>query len=305
MCVTGGAGFIGSNLVDKLLENGHEVLVVDDLSLGKKENLQEHQNLVFVQKSICENIVEDVKGCEVMFHVAALPRVQYSIEHPLETNAINVDGTINVLDACVKTGIKRFVFSSSSSIYGDQEVSPQVETMWPNPMSPYALHKLTGEYYCKLFRLIHGLETVCFRYFNVYGPRQDPAGNYACLIPKFMKMIAEGKTPKINGDGKQTRDFVFVGDIVSANMAAATTDNASAFGDVFNVGSGKSFSVNEVASVINKVLGKNVEPVHGPAVIEPHDTLADIRKVKMALGWGPTISFEQGLEKTRKFFVGD
>ena len=202
--VTGGAGFIGSNLVDRLLELEHKVVVIDDFSLGKKENLREHKNLVVHKRSICDNLynIFSVEKFDGVFHVAALPRVQFSIKNPIETNNVNVNGTLNLLDECRYFGVKRFVFSSSSSIYGDQDRLPLVETMNPNPMSPYAIQKITGEYYCKSFNSSPGLETISLRYFNVFGARQDPSGDYACLIPKFISLINKNIQPTINGDGE-------------------------------------------------------------------------------------------------------
>jgi len=303
MCVTGGAGFIGSNLVDRLLKDGHEVVVIDDLSSGKTENLPENRNLKFIKKSICDNISKDVDGCTAVFHLAANPQVQYSIQNPIETNNVNLGGTLNVLDACVKKGVKRFVFSSSCSVYGDQDRLPYIETMKPNPLSPYALHKLTGEHYCRLFRIIHNMETVSLRYFNVYGPRQNPAGNYACLVPKVITLFHSGKPPLINGDGNQTRDFIFVEDVVEANILAATTRNAAAFGEIFNVGEGIHRSVNEVVSTIKRISGSSIEPIHGPPVIEPRNALADVTKSAKILGWKPRMSFEEGLKKTHEYFT--
>jgi len=306
--VTGGAGFIGSGLVKKLLDQDHKVIIIDDFSLGKEKNLaplKNNENLIIYKKNICDDVSDifEKEKINAVFHFAALPRVQFSIQKPIATHNVNVNGTLNLLQTCKKLGIKRFVFSSSSSIYGDQDTSPQVETMTPNPMSPYALHKLIGEHYCKLFNLLYGLETICLRYFNVFGPGQDPEGDYACLIPKFIKLINQDIQPTINGDGKQTRDFIFVDDVVEVNILAVNTDNQACFGQTFNIGAGKNYSVNEVTKGIINITNKKIEPTHGPAVIEPKHTLADITKAKNLLGWSPKTSFEQGLERTCEYFV--
>ena len=296
--VTGGAGFIGSNLVDGLLKRGDSVIVIDDLSLGKKENLPKHKNLVFHKETICrEDIKSFFSDVEVVFHLAALPRVQFSVQEPIKTNEVNINGTLNLLNACREAGVKRFVFSSSSSIYGDQDKMLLTESMKPNPMSPYALHKLTGEYYCRLYNRIHRMETVSLRYFNVYGPRQSPDGGYACLIPKFVKLVNNGEQPVINGDGEQTRDFTYVGDVVNANVLAATTKNKEVFGEAFNIGAGRNISVNKVTCEIIKLSGKRIKAKYGPAVIEPKHTLADYSKAKKFLGWAPKTGFEGGLKR--------
>lgn len=291
--VTGGAGFIGSHIVERLLKEGSRVTVVDDLSEGKWENLPEHPNLVKHEGSILDDMSKLVAGQDVIFHLAALPRVQRSIKYPKKTHYVNVDGTLNLLLAARDKGIKKFVFSSTSSIYGEQDRLPFTEDMKPNPMSPYALHKLIGEEYCQLFSKLWGLETVCLRYFSVYGPRMYPDGDYALLLPKFIKLMSQDKVPTINGDGEQTRDFTYVSDVVEATLLAAQSPLS---GEVFNIGFGKSISVNEVASVINRLMGKNIKPIHGPAVVEPRSTLASRTKARGILGWEPKVKFEEGLK---------
>ncbi len=300
--VTGGAGFIGSHLVDKLIEMGNKVVIIDDLSLGKRENINE--KAVFLQASIIddlEKIFADYKF-DAVFHVAALPRVQFSIKEPHKTHDVNVNGTINLLEMCRKYNVSRFIFSSSSSIYGEQKQLPLKEGVKPNPLSPYALHKLIGEDYCRIYHFLYGVKTISLRYFNVYGPRQDPFGDYACLIPKFISKMLAGEKPTIFGDGNQTRDFTYVDDVVMANITASETDNEECFGEVFNIGSGNSLSVNDVTGYIKESLGSDLEPVHGSAVIEPRDTRADITKAQGALGWYPKISFKEGLRRTAEFF---
>lgn len=303
LLVTGGAGFIGSHLVDRLLDEGNEVVVIDNLNGGKMENISHQKNnplFKFYEKDICEDINELFEGVEIVFHVAAIPRVQYSIEHVEETNKANIFGTLNVLEACRKNNVRRVVYSASSSAYGDQEKLPLIETMAPNPMSPYALQKLTGEYYCKLYYLIHDIETISLRYFNVFGPRQDPEGGYACLIPKSIGLILDKKSPEIYGDGEQTRDFTYVKDIVEANILASLVKDTKAFGEVFNIGNNENKSVNEVVRLISE--GTDIKPVYREPVIEPRDTLADNSKSFQLLGWKPQYNFENAIRETVDWF---
>lgn len=302
--VTGGAGFIGSHLVDRLLQLGHEVIVIDDFSSGKKENLAQHKDnacLTIVTKSICDKDIGTwFRGVAVVFHVAAIPRVQFSIQFPEKTNTVNIDGTLNVLETAKKAGVKRLVYSASSSAYGDQKKLPLVETMTPNPMSPYALQKLVGEYYCQLYQLLFKMETIGLRYFNVYGPKQDPSGGYACLIPKTIDLVLNGKSPEIYGDGKQTRDFTYVKDVVEANILAGTTNDKKAFGQIFNVGGSRNLSVNDV---VKNIIGtKNIKPIYQDPVVEPKNTLADITKIKEVLKWQPQFNFEAGIKETMAWF---
>ncbi len=298
--VTGGAGFIGSNLVKRLVKEGHKVTVIDDLSTGKRENLID--DVVFYEKNICDNLSDIFKNrFDAVFHLAALPRVQFSIKEPVKTNNANINGTLNLLNFCRNFKVKRFVFSSSSSVYGDQEELPLNEGMIANPLSPYALQKLVGEVYCKLFNSLYGLETVGLRYFNVYGPGQDPEGDYAGLIPKFIRLINESVSPVIYGDGEQTRDFSFVSDVVEANILAANVE--SGFGEVFNVGGGNNVSVNGVTKLILKFSGKNVDVIHGEPVVEARHSLADVGKSKRILSWEPKVKFEDGLKKTYEYFT--
>ena len=231
-------------------------------------------------------------GVDVVFHLAAIPRVQQSIKFPAETHLANVDGTLNMLMGARNHQVKRFVFASSSSVYGNQDGLPFEETMTPNPLTPYALHKLMGEQYCGLFYNLWGLETISLRFFNVFGPRMNPDGDYANLIPKFIKLMSQDKIPTINGDGEQTRDFTFVSDVVEAIMLSAKSDVS---GEIFNVGQGKNISVNEVARTLNRIMGKNIQPIHGPAVVESRSTLASLSKIR-TLGWQPHIEFEDGLQ---------
>lgn len=292
--VTGGAGFIGSHLVRRLLQNGACVTVVDDLSEGKWENLPFHPNLTKYKISILKNMNPFTANKDVVFHLAALPRVQRSIAQPRETHEVNVTGTLNLLIAARDCGVRKFVFSSSSSVYGQQNRLPFTENMQPNPVSPYGLHKKIAEEYCLLFSKLWGLSTVSLRYFNVYGPGMNPDGAYANLIPKFIKLMSQNKIPVINGDGRQKRDFTYIDDVVKANILAAKSDIS---GEVVNIGSGKSISVNRVVHSLNEYLGKNIKPIHGPAVTEPKATLSSNTKAEKLLGWRPKIEFEDGLKK--------
>lgn len=296
--VTGGAGFIGSHLVDALVGRGDKVTVLDDFSTGRKENLAAHASAItIIQKSICDELADTFSAgrFNIVFHVAAVPRVQFSIEQPQETHNTNVTGTLNVLEACRRAGVKRIIFSSSSAIYGDQDTLPLIETMTPNPMSPYASHKLISEQYCRLYYQLYGLETISLRYFNVFGPRQDPNGDYAGLIPKFISLISKNETPTINGDGEQTRDFIYVKDVVAANLQAAATNDKRCFGETFNIGAGANQSVNAITNIIAKLCGNIVTPHHGPNVIEPHHTLANVNKAAALLKWSPATLFDDGI----------
>jgi nucleoside-diphosphate-sugar epimerase len=298
--VTGGAGFIGSHLTARLLADGHAVTVVDDFSSGKMENLQEYLDnprLTVLRMSILDEGMKDIfSGASAVFHVAAVPRVQYSIQYPELTSKANIEGTLRVLEAARQAGIRRVIYSSSSSVYGNQESLPLTETMTPDPMSPYALQKLTAEYYCRLYHRLFGLQTVSLRYFNVYGPKQDPSGGYANLIPRSIRLVKEGHPPVIFGDGSQTRDFTFVEDVVEANILASVSPDERAFGEAFNIGGGKNLSVNEVVASITG--GSDIKPEYLPPVIEPKDTLADIGKASLILGWKPGVPFEEGIMRT-------
>ena len=298
--VTGGAGFIGSHIAGELIRRGYFVVVLDDLSSGKKENIEgllKMGNASFVEGSVTDLsfIHEIFVDAHYVFHQAAIPSVPRSVAKPLASNEANLTGTLNVLVAARACGVDKVVCASSSSVYGDTPVLPKNENMMPNPQSPYAVTKLAGEYYCKTFGEIYGFPTVCLRYFNVYGPRQDPDSEYAAVIPKFAKQVCEGHSPVIFGDGEQTRDFTFVEDVVQANILAA---EESATG-VFNVGRGESISLNELAGLVIDIMGKDMKPVYQePRPGDIKHSLADISKARQDLGYNPRHSLREGLKKT-------
>ena len=292
--VPGGAGFIGSHIVDALVEKGYKVHVVDNLSAGKKENVNSKAILHIVDIREKEKLIPIFKDAKYVFHEAAFPQVQYSIENPIETNDINVNGTLNVLEASRVNNVKRVIFASSSAIYGDQETLPITEDMQINPLSPYGAHKYIGEVYMKLYAQIYGLETVSLRYFNVYGPRQSANGAYASVIPKFIEFRKKNESLIITGDGEQTRDFVNVKDIVMANISAMKSNKVGK-GEVINIGAGDQYSVNYIASLI----GEQVEYV--PPRIEPRNTQAGILKAKKFLNWEPCVILEEGIKELKEY----
>lgn len=294
--VTGGAGFIGSHLVKRLLKEtgkGNKIIVIDDFSEGKRENLPKDPRLRVCQASILGDIGHLSGNIDVIFHLAALPRLQRSVDEPWQTHEVNVDGTLKLLLLAKKHKVKRFIFASSSSIYGNKNKTPFTEDMRPDPLVPYSLHKVIGEEYCRLFWKLWGLETICLRYFNVYGPRMNPDSPYANLIPKFIKLMSRNSRPTINGDGEQTRDFTFVADAVEATLLAA---QSSLSGEIFNIGRGESISVNKVLEILNRLMGKNIKPTHGPKVVEPRATLASRVKASKMLGWEPKVTLEEGIK---------
>lgn len=287
--VTGGAGFIGSNVVDALIEKGYEVHVIDSLIAGKKENV--NAKAIFHQADIrnLNEIQPIITGADFVFHLAALPRVQDSIDNPIETDAVNVGGTLNVLVASKNAKVKKVVFSSSAATYGDQETLPLKETMPATPKSPYGLHKFIGEEYLKLFNEVYGLPTVSLRYFNVYGPRQSAQGSYPLVIAKFIDLKKAGQSLTITGTGNQTRDFVHVYDIANANILAAESATVGK-GEVINIGSGKSYSVNDIA----RLIGGPTQFVE--ARLEPQNSLADISLAQTILSWNPQVKLEEGIQ---------
>jgi len=283
--VTGGAGFIGSNLVDKLIEQGKTVIVLDNLSTGKEKNINPkaifHKVDISDQSKVKTGWFETImKGVDTIFHCAALARVQPSIENPLPFNDVNITGTLNILFAAHKAGVKRVVYSASSSAYGETEILPTPETAPTNPLSPYGLQKYVGEQYCKMFSEVYGLDTVSLRYFNVYGDRMNLEGAYCLVMGVFANQMLQGKPLTITNDGNQRRDFTYVGDVVNANILAASHD-VPLNGEVFNIGNGNNFSVNEIADMLGG------EKVYGEMRVEPFETLADNSKAKNILNWQP------------------
>ncbi len=294
--VTGGAGFIGSHIVEALLKRGDAVRILDDFSSGKRENVPADVEVVEASITDPGAIAPAFKGIDGVFHCAAIPRVQFSIEKPRETNEVNITGTLNVLLAAKEAGVKRVVYSASSSAYGDHPSLPLHEEMKPNPKSPYGLQKYVGEHYLNMASLFWGVETVSLRYFNVYGPRLAFKGAYVTVIAVFLQQKARGEPMTITSDGTQTRDFTYIDDVVSANLLAMERANVGA-GEVINIGAGSNHTVNEVA----KLMGGPV--VHIPPRVEPHDTLADNRRAKELLGWIPQMPFEEGLKRTVEWFT--
>lgn len=302
--VTGGAGFIGSNIVIRLVKMGEKVRVIDNFCEGKRENLEEVENEIeLIEGDIRDRkILSDcMKGIDYVLHQAALRSVPRSVDDPLSTNEVNITGTLNVLLAAKEANVKRVVFASSSSVYGDTEKFPQSEDDIPSPVSPYAASKIAGEYYCKIFSKIYNLETVSLRYFNVFGPKQDPASEYAAVIPRFILSALQDKELEIHGDGLQSRDFTYVDNVVEANILAATTPGIS--GEVFNIACGNSYSIIDIKNTIEKILNKNLRYYHTPPRKgDVRKTHADITKSKKMLGLKQKIDFKEGLERTIEFF---
>lgn len=328
--VTGGAGFIGSHLAEELARRGYQVTILDDLSSGKLENIvglvrrpfsgedrrgsAPPENLSspspwksegdkggevdFIQGSVTDLplLQRLFPSIDYVFHQAAIPSVPRSIENPQASHEANVTGTLNVLLAARDNGVKKVIYASSSSVYGDTPVLPKREDMIPSPVSPYAVTKLAGEHYCRVFHEVYGLPTICLRYFNVYGPRQDPDSQYAAVIPRFIKKVSEGSPPIIFGDGEQSRDFTFIKDAVEANILAAESDATG----IFNIGRGESTTINELARLVINIVGNKLEPIHQPP--RPGDirhSLADISKAK-TFGYNAKYSLEEGLKEAMK-----
>lgn len=298
--VTGGAGFIGSSLVRGLLKEGKNVRVVDNLSTGNISNVKEIlDEIEFIEGDIRDlrTVQEASEKIKYVFHQAAIPSVPRSVENPVEFNQSNIDGTLNVLIAARDKGVKRVIYAGSSSVYGDSPKLPKKEDMKPNPLSPYALTKLTGEYYCKVFSEIYGLETVTTRYFNVFGPRQNPESQYAAVIPKFVLAFLKGKSPTVFGDGEQTRDFTFVENVVYANILCSKAKKTK--GEIINIATSSRISLNELIHILTKITGRKINPVYAePRKGDIKHSLADISKAEKMIGYQPIVDFKQGLKKT-------
>jgi len=303
--VTGGGGFIGSNIVAELVKKGHKVRVLDNFSTGRRQNLTFYLDRIDLiegdlrSAGIVQNAMRDV---DYVLHQGALPSVPRSIADPEATTEVNVTGTLNVLMAARDAKVKRVILASSSSIYGDIEADYKVETMRPYPLSPYAVSKAAAEYYCQVFNKVYGLETVCLRYFNVFGLRQDPNSQYAAVIPKFIGSIRTNKAPTIYGDGTQSRDFTYIDNVVHANLLAVEKENIS--GQVINVACGESITLLQLVEMINKILRRNIEPLFSePRPGDVTHSCADISKAKELLGYNIIVNFEMGLRKTIEWYV--
>jgi len=298
--VTGGAGFIGSHIAERLLQLGNDVRILDNFSTGRRENLSSFADSVAVIEADIrddDSVRKAIKGADVVFHEAALASVPRSVEDPSSSNEVNVKGTLNLLLAARDEGVSRFVYASSSSIYGDTPELPKREDMAPSPESPYAVSKLTGEQYCQVFSSLFGMECVSLRYFNVFGPRQDPASQYAAVVPLFVTALLEGRSPDIYGDGEQSRDFTYVSNVVDANMLALEANGVG--GQVFNVACGSTGSVNELLSELQEILGTSIPANYlDPRPGDVKHSFADVGKAVRLLGLAPKVAFKEGLRLT-------
>jgi nucleoside-diphosphate-sugar epimerase len=302
--VTGGAGFIGSNIVDELVRRGHDVAVLDDLSSGKRINLEQVAGKVDLRVGSITDLDTIQKACEgadYVIHLAARTSVPRSVKDPIESNRINIDGTLNVLMAARDAKVRRLVFAASSSAYGETPVLPKVETMPPAPISPYGVTKYVGELYAQVFGRVYGLENACVRYFNVFGPRQDPTSQYSGVLSRFMLAVLEGKKPVIYGDGEQSRDFTFIENVVDETLRACEAPDAS--GRVFNGGTGSRITLNQVIGLLAKISGQPIEAVYDPPRNgDIRDSQADISLARRVLGYEPKVQFEEGLRRTWEWY---
>ncbi len=308
MAVTGGAGFIGSNLAEYLLSRGYEVVIIDNFSTGKRENLagwteKASGRAVVLEADINETdrLRRALEGVRFVFHQAAIPSVPRSVADPQATNSANISGTLSVLVASRDAGVKRVVVASSSSVYGDDPELPKLESRLGRPLSPYALSKVVCEEYCRLFYQIYGLETVCLRYFNVFGPRQDPKSEYSAVIPRFSTRLLSGVPPTIYGDGEQSRDFTFVANVIDANWKAATSPGAVV--EAFNIGCGQRTSLNQLLDALNNALGTRIGASYEPARTgDVRHSVADISKAKRLLDYSPRVTLEEGLKRVVEWY---
>jgi len=301
--VTGGAGFIGSHLCEELVRRGERVRVVDSLITGKRQNLAHLPQVEFMQGDLADIDVarRAVEGIEYVLHQAAIPSVPRSVEDPVTSNRSNIDASVSILVAARDAGVRRLVYAGSSSAYGNSEVLPKVETMPPAPLSPYALQKLVAEQYCQLFTTLYKFETVTIRYFNVFGPRQDPSSPYSGVISLFISALCDGRRPTIYGDGEQTRDFTYVANIVDGVLRACHAPAAS--GEVINVATAGRISLNQLFAIVKREVGSSLEPNYSdPRAGDVRDSQADIGKAQRLLGYTPTVSFEEGLRRTVKWY---
>jgi UDP-glucose 4-epimerase len=302
--VTGGAGFIGSHIAEALVQRGDKVRVLDNLVTGHLSNLDGFRDRIeFIEGDVADAqiVAAAVVGVDCVFHHAALASVPWSVERPLDTNAACVTGTVTVLDAARRAGVRRVVYAASSSAYGDQPTPIKRETDLPSPISPYGAAKLAAEYYCQAFTATYGFETVALRYFNVFGPRQDPASPYSAVIPLFITAMLAGRQPVVYGDGRQSRDFIFVADVVQANLLAADAPHAA--GRMVNIAGGRGTDLLTLIDLLNRLLGTNVQPKHdAPRPGDVRESLADISLARKLLGYDPQISFEEGLRRSIDYY---
>lgn len=298
--VTGGAGFVGSNLADGLLHDGHEIRILDNFSTGHRANLRQIDGdveLVEGDLRSYERVSRAVHGCEVVFHEGAMPSVPRSVQDPLTSSEINIGGTLNVLLAARDAGTRRVVFASSSSVYGDAPGFPRAETQATSPLAPYAVSKLAAEQYCRVAHIVYGLETVCLRYFNVFGRRQDPFSQYSAVIPKFIVAMRDGVAPTIYGDGTQSRDFTHIDDVVAANLLAMTVPDVG--GRIFNIACGRQVSLNDLVDELNAILGTDIEATRiDPRAGDVLHSLADVSRAERELGFTAAVGFGEGLRRT-------
>jgi len=303
--VTGGAGFIGSHIVERLLTDGHKVRVLDDFSTGKRSNLPDHPQLEIVEGDVGDYsvVAEVMDGVDRVFHEAAIASVPKTVEDPLASQRVNYQGTLHVLEAARQAGVGRVVFAASAAAYGDESPQPNREDMAVNPLSPYAVDKVASEHVCRVYQQHYGLETVCLRYFNVFGPRQDPSSPYSGVISIFVDSVQQGRQPTIYGDGEQTRDFVYVADVVEANMHAASAPGAA--GRVFNIGTGDTITLNHLLTAVGEVCGRPVRAKYGPP--RPGDirhSCADNSAAVHALEWRPEVDLREGLRRLIAYQMG-
>jgi nucleoside-diphosphate-sugar epimerase len=302
--VTGGAGFIGSNIVDELVRRGHQVTVLDDLSAGKESNLADVRGKIDLRIGSITDLATVQSAChgaDYVIHLAARTSVPRSVQNPVETNHVNIDGTLNVLVAARDAKVRRFVYAASSSAYGETPTLPKTEAMQPNPISPYGITKYVGELYAGVFGRVYGLENVCVRYFNVFGPRQDPSSQYSGVLSRFMLAVIEGQPPVVYGDGEQSRDFTFIENIVDETLRACEAKGAS--GMVFNGGTGARTTLNQVLKLLEKITGEKIQAKYDPPRTgDIRDSQADVSLARKVLGYEPRVHFEEGLQRTWEWY---